>query len=374
MQPARAASDIRAQDFPCTGLDDRAMLDGLFRSDVIGLTIFDIGSLRTIRANDYMLRLIGATRSEFQAGTRCCYSATPPEWRFADDDAVVQAKEHGSWTPFEKEYERPDGSRVPVRVSSAPLHGNRGLVAVCVEDLSERRRTDDRLQLLQSEVNHLSRLSSMGATASILAHEVAQPILGVMNAITALEAARIAGLPMSDDRVGHALALAQRQAQRAGKLLKRTRRHAAPDRGSFKVVRLKELVDEAAQLALVRSPNIQLHLMLCGKGKLVRVDEIQIEQVLANIIRNAAEAMGGEGVITVSSKVAGDRVEVAVEDTGPGFGSGAESAFEAFYTTKETGTGLGLAICRQIVERHSGSIIAENGVYGGRVVFTLPRA
>lgn len=349
------------------------IFEGVFNSDVIGLTIFDLATLQTVRANDYMLRLIGATRAEFENGSRCCYKATPPEWRWLDDHAVAQARSEGRWEAFEKEYERPDGSRVPVRVSSAPLANASQLIVVCVEDLSERKSAEERVRLLQSEVNHLSRLTAMGTMASILAHEVAQPMLAVSNALAALSQIKSDGAELTDIRAERALELATRQSARAVQLLQRIRRFAAPDKGACEPLDVRDAIEDAAALALLRHPDVELQITTSSRAARVLGDAIQVEQVLVNLIRNAAEAMDGRGRIEVTARRVSEHVEVAVHDSGPGFGKLAEHAFQAFTTSKPDGTGLGLTICREIIEGMGGRIRIDNTAEGGLVLFTLPR-
>lgn len=348
------------------------ILEGMFNSDVLGFTVFDLKTVQTIRANDYLLRLIGASRDQFERGERCCYTATPAEWSHLDARAVAEAKTNGSWAPFEKEFERPDGSRVPVRISSAPMPNVPDLVVVCVEDLTECRAAQQQLKLLRSEINHLSRLSAMGTMASVLAHEVSQPLLAVTNALSMLEALQGAGASLAETHAAQALALARRQTRRATLLLQRISTFSGPDRDAHGPVSLREPIEDAASLALMRIPGVALSTSITRQAEYVRGDAIQIEQIILNLVRNAAEALQGRGSIDVSARRRRDMVEVAVTDSGPGFGAQGSKAFEAFATTKPNGTGLGLAICRELVERHGGTIRIDPRAPGGRVVFTLP--
>lgn len=348
------------------------ILEGMFNSDVLGFTVFDLKTAQTIRANDYLLRLIGATREQFERGERGCHIATPPEWSHLDTRAIAEGQAKGSWAPFEKEFERPDGSRVPVRISSAAMPDVPGLVVVCIEDLSERKAAEQQLKLLRSEVNHLSRLSAMGTMASVLAHEVSQPLIAVSNALAMLEALQGGGVALGEARAAQALALAGRQTRRATLLLQRISTFSAPDRDAHAPIRLRAPIEDAAGLALMRMPGVVLGIAISRQAEFVRGDAIQVEQIILNLVRNAAEAMCGSGRIDIAARRRGHMVEISVADTGPGFGADGDRAFEAFATSKPNGTGLGLAICRELVERHGGTIRVDAKAEGGRVVFTLP--
>lgn len=350
-----------------------AVLDGLFESDVIGLALFDLDQARTLRANDRLLKLLDASRAEFEGGERTCRTATPARFRALDGAALRQAAEGGRWAPYEKEYLHRDGRRVPVRLTSAPMPGLPRLIVCCVEDLTDRHRAEEQLRALQSEIEQLSRQSAMITMASIVVHEVAQPMIAVSNALSALEQLLTAHADPDDPRIARSLALARRQSDRAGDLLQRVRRFAAPDRRGARALPVRELVEEAAAIALHRCPDIELRVSTSSQARHVRGDPLQVQQVLLHLIRNAAEALEGRGRISVDIARADELVEIAIADDGPGFAAGTrDRAFDPFSSTKAGSTGLGLAICREIVERHGGTIAIDALASGARIVFTLP--
>lgn len=350
-----------------------AVLDGLFESDAMGLALFDLEQQRTLRANDHLLKLLDATRPEFERGERTCRTATPARFRQLDATAIRQAAEAGRWAPYEKEYLHRDGRRVPVRLTSAPMPGLPRLVVCCVEDLTEQRRAETQLRALQNEIEQLSRQSAMITMASIVVHEVAQPMIAVSNALATLEHLLGSDAGPGDARVARSLALARRQSDRAGDLLQRVRRFAAPDRRGARPLPVRELVEEAAAIALHRCPGIDLRVSTSSQAQHVRGDPIQVQQVFLHLIRNAAEALDGHGRISVDITRAGELVEIAIADDGPGFPAGTRvHAFDPFSSTKAGSTGLGLAICREIVERHGGTIAIDAQAPGARIVFTLP--
>lgn len=350
-----------------------AVLEGVFSADVIGLAVFDLSKRQTLRANPHLLKLLDASAEEFERGERTCRIATPPSFRKLDTVALGEALQNGFWSPYEKEYLHRDGRRVPVRISSAPMPGLENHILCCIENLTDRHRAEDRLRGLQNEVNHLGRQSAMVTMASIVVHEVAQPMLAVSNALAMLDHLRDDGATLDDPRVAQCLTLARRQSQRATDLLRRVRRFAAPDRGGARAIPVRETIEEAAAIALHRCHDIDLRITTSSQARHVRGDPIQIQQVVLNLVRNAAEAVGGRGRIGVDVERVDELVQIAITDDGPGFPpEGRATAFDPFSSTKAGGTGLGLAICREIVEQHGGTIAIDARTGGARIVFTLP--
>ena len=132
---------------------------GVFQSRIAGLTIFDANTGETLVMNDRMLEIVGRSRASYEAGEWNCLSITPDEFLHLDYRAVEQARERGSWEPFEKEYVRADGSRVAVRLSSAPLVSEPGRVVVCVEDISDHRRTRQALEASEARFRAFTEAS-----------------------------------------------------------------------------------------------------------------------------------------------------------------------------------------------------------------------
>jgi two-component system sensor kinase FixL len=280
------------------------------------------------------------------------------------------------------------GRRIP-RADGSP-----GRMLGVAVDLTERQETEARLQELQAELLHVSRLSAAGEMASALAHELNQPLTAATSAVRAahrLLAASSSIAPGSTEAaVREAMDLAAEQTLRAGQIVRRLRDFVARGEADKRLEDLHSLVEEAGTLALVgaRERGIQVEHRLASELPPVFVDRIQIQQVLFNLIRNALEAMAPEDgshrgaterrrelVVSVAPN-SPEKVEVAVADTGPGLAPGlAGRIFEAFVSTKSGGMGMGLPICRSIVEAHGGRLWAEPNPGGGAVFrFTLPTA
>jgi PAS domain S-box-containing protein len=146
---ARAAAEAREAA--------EARFRGVFESQAIGMSVFDINTGETLLANDRLLEMTGATREDFAAGRWDWKRVTPPDQIHKDRAAVAEARQRGWWSPFEKEYERPDGTRLPVRLSSAPLPGETGRVVVTVQDISGQREAEARRDLLLRELDHRAK-------------------------------------------------------------------------------------------------------------------------------------------------------------------------------------------------------------------------
>jgi two-component system sensor kinase FixL len=287
---------------------------------------------------------------------------------------------------------RRDGSTFPVDLSIGELRvDGRRLFTGFSRDLTERQATQARTQELQAELAHVSRLSAAGAMASALAHELNQPLTATASAVRAarrmLATARLTNVPPA---LGEALDLAAEQALRAGHIIQRLRefvgRGGEADR---RLEALPKLIEDASALALIGAREIGLHVSfrIAAGLPLVLADRVQIQQVLVNLIRNAAQAMAerpvpaGESalpcdVTVAASMTAPGTVEISVTDTGPGLAPEvAERLFEPFVTTRTSGMGVGLSISRSIVEAHGGRLWAEPNPGGGTVFrFTLQAA
>lgn len=139
----------------------------VFDSGAVGMAVYDVAEHRTLLINDRLLEMTGHSRAAFNAGGFNWRAVTPPEYLPLDEAAQEEGRRNGSWLPYEKEYQRPDGSRLPVRVSSAPLPGEPGRVAVIVQDISDQRAAEERRDLLMAEVNHRAKNALATAQAAL---------------------------------------------------------------------------------------------------------------------------------------------------------------------------------------------------------------
>jgi two-component system sensor kinase FixL len=256
--------------------------------------------------------------------------------------------------------------------------GNRRFFTGFIRDLTERQETETRLQELQSELVHISRLTAMGEMASTLAHELNQPLSAIANY---MKGSRRLLESNSDERsvmIRDAVDKAAEQAMRAGQIIRRLRDFVARGESERRVESVKKLVEEASALALVgaKDQGVRVRFLLDPAVDLVFADKVQIQQVLLNLIRNAIEAMetsDNRELVIASSAADNELVTISVADTGQGIAAEMRAQlFQPFVTTKRQGMGVGLSISRTIIESHGGQIWADSNPGGGTIFrFTL---
>ena len=275
--------------------------------------------------------------------------------------------------------ERKDGSTFPMELAVGEMKsGDQRYFTGFIRDLTERQKTEARLQELQSELVHISRLTAMGEMASALAHELNQPLAAITNY---MKGSRRLLEQTTDERAGvvrEAMDSAAEQAIRAGQIIRRLRDFVARGESERRVESMAKLVEEASALALVgvKDQGIHVRFQLSRSNDLVLVDKVQIQQVLLNLIRNAIEAMhdSPRRELTISTTPAEDEMLlIGVSDTGAGISPEVSAQlFRPFVTTKRHGMGVGLSISRTIIEAHGGRIWIEPNPGGGTVFrFTL---
>lgn len=278
--------------------------------------------------------------------------------------------------------QRKDETTFPMYLSIGEMQsGGEPYFTGFVRDLTEHQQTQARLQELQSELVHVSRLSAMGEMASALAHELNQPLAAISNYMKGSRRLLADSPDPNRSRIENALDRAAEQAIRAGQIIRRLRDFVARGESEKRVESLSKLIEEAGALGLAgaREQGVQLRFNLSPECDLVLVDRVQVQQVLVNLFRNALEAMAHSPqreLIASNARVTDDMIEVAIFDTGSGIPDDVmPNLFQTFYTTKETGMGVGLSISRSIIEAHGGRMWAETNSSGGATFrFTLPAA
>jgi two-component system sensor kinase FixL len=278
--------------------------------------------------------------------------------------------------------ERKNGSTFPMELAVGEMISGRDrFFTGFVRDLTERQATDARLQELQAELVHISRLSAMGEMASTLAHELNQPLTAIANYMKG--SSRIVGEIQTDRAhiLKSALDKAAEQSIRAGQIIRRLRDFVARGENERMIDSLTKTIEEASALALVgaKETGIHVRMMLDPEGDFAFIDRIQIQQVLLNLIRNAVDAMknGQRKELTITKHAPADgMVVISVSDTGPGIDPEIrDQLFQPFVTTKAEGMGVGLSISRTIIDAHGGKLWVDDNPSGGATFrFSLPVA
>src|SRR6266478_2459510 len=358
----------------------------LFDADIIGIIIWTLEG-RILEANDAFLRMTGYDREDLASGRVNRMDLTPAPWHDRDARTVAELKMIGTVQPFEKEYFRKDGSRLPVLSGGALFEasGNQGVSFVL--DLTERKRaeaeareSERRYRETLMELAHANRLNAMGQLTASIAHEVNQPIAAaVLNAEAALN--WLGAQPSNLDKVREALRLIVADATRAGNVVAGIRAliQKVPARRSFLDINeaIREVITLTRGEAVKAGVSVQTD--FADGLPLIYGDRVQLQQVILNLIINAIEAMSGvaetpRALLISTGQAEQGGVFVAVRDSGPGLDPASlEHLFNAFYTTKPDGMGMGLSICRSIIEAHGGRLWATRcEPRGGLFQFTVP--
>ncbi|WP_396269386.1 PAS domain S-box protein [Ideonella sp.] len=257
-------------------------------------------------------------------------------------------------------------------------------------DITARRRIEEQAQQQAERAAATSRLITMGEMASSVAHELNQPLTAITNYCNGIVSRVRAGTIQTDDMIA-ALQKTARQAERAGQVIHRIRafvKRSEPQRQASQAV---DIVEDAVELAGIelRRRKVNIHTYVAQRLPPLMVDPILIEQVLMNLLKNAAEAIDSAQmppsrrhielrVVPKHSAEEGGVIEFSVTDTGPGMKEDVLARlYEAFFSTKVEGMGIGLSLCRSIIESHQGRIRAQNlyngsSVTGCRFAVTLP--
>lgn len=275
--------------------------------------------------------------------------------------------------------ERRDGSTFPIELAVGEMKSrNQRFFTGFIRDLSESQKTEARLQELQSELVHISRLTAMGEMASTLAHELNQPLSAIANYTKGVRRLLEDSPDENSTMMREALDKTAEQALRAGQIIRRLRDFVARGESERGIESVAKLVEEASALALVgaKDQGIRVRFQLDRSKDLALADKVQIQQVLLNLIRNAIEAMHDSErreLVISTTNGEGGFLTVSVADTGSGIAPEfAEQLFQPFVTTKQHGMGVGLSISRTIVESHGGRIWTEPNPGGGTIFrFTL---
>ncbi len=306
---------------------------------------------------------------------------------------------------------RKDGERFPVMIYEAPLVTGTGKQTgwmSAVLDLSAQRQVEELSRQQQERLQATARLASVGEMASLLSHELNQPLSAIASYATgSLNLLTAPALPGADlaaadadllPSLRHALQRIAEQAERAGRVIKSVHDFVRRRHQAYEVIAADLLIESVLPLVRLqaRKGGVRVALDIVQPVPRVKVDRTMVEQVLLNLARNGVQAMEAdtplaERVLTLrvqlapaAAGAAGGWVVFSVVDAGPGIAEAvAQRLFTPFFTTKPEGMGLGLSLCRTVVEQHGGAMDFDNlpprpggdsGSAGGTAFrFTLPQ-
>jgi PAS domain S-box-containing protein len=482
-----------------------AKIRRLVDANVVGIVLWNIEGAIT-GANDAFLRMVQYDREDLGSGRVRWTDLTPREWRRHDEQAVADLKATGIVKPFEKEYFRKDGSRVPVLLGGALFEGsgNEGVAFVldlselkraeralqrseaflaesqrlsqigsfswhvatddvtwseqlyriyeleigvpvtfdvvrtrvhpedvgllekmmdharaggrdfewqyrlmmpdhsikylhavahatrdengqleyiaAVQDVTARRLSEDALDKARAQLTHVARVTTLGVLTASIAHELNQPLSGIItNANTSLRMLAID--PPDVDGARETARRTIRDGDRASQVIARLRALFTKKESTTEPVDLNEATREVIALSSsdLHRKRVILRQELTDSLPPVNGDRVQLQQVILNLLLNAADAMSDiddrpRELVVSTTRDEGDRVRVTVRDAGVGLNlDNTNKLFEPFYTTKSGGMGIGLSVSRSIVERHRGRLWVErNNGPGATFTFSIP--
>jgi PAS domain S-box-containing protein len=363
-----------------------ARIRRLVDSNIIGVMIWNFQG-RIIEVNQAIIDMLGYSREELISDRMVWAQLTPAEWARADQDSLAQISATGSSRSYEKEYFRKDGSRVPILIAGARIEWKRDEGVAFIIDMTERKRAEEKLRAseqrlldAQMELAHVVRITTLGELTASIAHEVNQPLAGVIaNAEACLRWLR-RGTP-DVDAACRSVEWIIDDGNRASEVIRRVRALA----NKTGIEKLPLDVNDVARevISLVQrelvSNQVSLQTELAPALPTILGDRIQLQQVIINLVMNGIEAMQSvtdrpRELLIRSCHDRTQQVLVSVTDCGVGISAeNADRLFNAFFTTKSGGMGMGLSICRSIIEAHGGRLWTTANVPNGATFqFTLP--
>jgi len=326
----------------------------------------------------------------------------PPEqfdaYRSRQASRLASAPTAQSREAFETTFMRKNGERFPAMVFEAPLLSSTGRHngwMSAVLDLSAQRRVEEISRQQQERLQATARLATVGEMASLLSHELNQPLSAIAAYATGslnMMDAQAEGEPPEPDLwplMHQAVQRIAEQAERAGRVIKSVHDFVRRRESAREAISVEALIEAIQPLVRLqaRKSNTRIEIDMCSPTPRAVCDRAMVEQVLLNLTRNGIQAMHGlaasaERVLTIRVRQPHRQwVNIAVGDLGPGIdGEVARQLFTPFFTTRDEGMGLGLSVCRSIVEQHGGALAFANlrdatgVVCGAEFAFTLPAA
>jgi PAS domain S-box-containing protein len=377
LENARLYNDLQERE---------ARIRRLVDANIIGITMWSVGG-RIIEANEAFLNMLGHSREDLISDRLGWAALTPAESASADQDALAQMSATGSCKPYEKEFFRKDGSRVPILIAAALFEWKQDEGVAFIIDLTERKRAEQKLRAseqrlldAQMELAHVTRVTTLGELTASISHEVSQPLAAVVNAAAACMR-WLDGATPNLDEARSAVDWIIKESHRAGEVIRRVRALANKTDLEKVPLDINDVVKEVVALVQREMDSRQVlpRIELTPALPPILGDRVQLQQVIINLVMNGIEAMQSvsdrpRALVIRSQQDESHRVLVTVADSGVGISTeNVNRLFNAFFTTKSNGMGMGLSICRSIVEAHGGRLwTTANAPHGATFQFTLP--
>lgn len=281
---------------------------------------------------------------------------------------------------FDGELQHPEtGHWYHLRERATRWVDGRIVCLVVATNVSDLKRVEELNREQEERLQRTSRLITMGEMASTLAHELNQPLSAIANYSNGC-VNRLQSGNFKQEELLSVMEKASAQAARAGNIVRRVRDFVRKSEPKRAMITLNEVIEDAIGIAEIEAQRLGVRIQKKIENPLAEVyaDRIMVEQVLLNLIKNAAESEENQPlerrVVKISTRQVAEMIEVAVTDNGYGISEETrEKMFSAFFTTKEEGMGMGLNICRSIIEFHHGRLWVDPNPEGGSIFrFTLP--
>ncbi|WP_088889592.1 hybrid sensor histidine kinase/response regulator [Leptolyngbya ohadii] len=358
----------------------------LVESNMFGVAFGDFsGGIGYV--NDYFLNMVGYSRSEFNAGEIRWTDITPPEQLYLDERAVIELRTQGVAVPFEKEYIRKDGSRVPILIGAAllqePYDQQQEMIAFYI-DLTERKQAEaERETLLQQTEAARKAAEAANRTRdeflAVLSHELRTPLNPILGWAKLLQSGKL-----DESRTKQALATIERNAELQARLIEDLLDISRILQGKLNLttspVDLASTVRAAMETVHLAADAkaIRIEAQLAPQVGLVSGDSTRLQQIVWNLLSNAVKFTPAGGRVEVQLAQIGNQAQITVRDTGKGISANfLPYVFDYFRQADSTttrqfgGLGLGLAIVRHLVELHGGTIRADSPGEGLGATFTV---
>jgi PAS domain S-box-containing protein len=353
----------------------------VFESSAVGVALADLHG-RFITSNSIFQKMLGYTEKELQELT--FIDITHEEDRNSSE-AMIGELLAGQRQQFqmEKRYRRKDGGMVRVRNNVSIVPGTERVsrfLMTLSEDITQQKQSEDALAKARSELAKVASITSLGVLTASMAHEVNQPLSGIItNASTCLR--MLSADPPNVDGARETVRRTIRDGNRAADVIARLRTLYSKKEPTLEPMDLNEAIREVTALSStdIQRSGVMIRQELADHLPPTLGDRIQLQQVILNLLRNATDAMSAiddrpRELLVRTERTEGNQVQLSVRDSGVGFTpQAADKIFEAFYTTKADGMGIGLSISRSIIEAHQGRLWAlPNDGPGSTFSFSIP--